>query len=73
MTPQREEVGNLDLIGSRKLHALIILGVFILLNFPFLTVFPPLDNLGDESWMMNISSELLRTGRPAPLLPNMYR
>src|SRR4030042_2475958 len=45
-------------------YLLLILLLYILLNMPFLTIFPPIDNVGDEAWMMNISLELLKTGRP---------
>lgn len=41
-----------------------VLLLYAALNLPFLEVFPPVDNKGDESWMANISVELLRTGRP---------
>lgn len=49
---------------KNKFYILAIICVYALLNLPFLTVFPPIDNLGDESWMMSISSELLKTGKP---------
>lgn len=47
-----------------RLYLLVIICLYAIINLPFLTIFPPIDNVGDESWMMNISLELLRTGRP---------
>ena len=49
---------------KERAYLLLILLLHILLNMPFLTVFPPIDNVGDESWMTNISLELLKTGSP---------
>lgn len=45
-------------------YIIVIISLYVIINLPFLTTFPPIDNVGDESWMMNISLELLRTGRP---------
>ena len=51
-----------------------IICLYLILNLPFLTTFPPINNVGDESWMMNLSIELLKTGKPlvsiAPHTPN---
>jgi 4-amino-4-deoxy-L-arabinose transferase-like glycosyltransferase len=41
-----------------------ILCFYIIFNLPFLSTFPPINNVGDESWMTNLSLELLRTGKP---------
>ncbi|HEY3353983.1 MAG TPA: glycosyltransferase family 39 protein [Polyangia bacterium] len=45
-----------------------ILALYALLTLPYLTTCPPIDNVGDESWMMSASAELLRTGRPVAAL-----
>ena len=47
-----------------RLFLLAILILFLASTLPFLTVFPPVDNVGDESWMKSISLELLKTGSP---------
>ena len=54
--------GNDKAKNASKLLGIILL--YAALTLPFLTTFPPVDNVGDESWMMNISVELLRSGRP---------
>ena len=53
-----------DLLTKEKGYLLLILCLYVSINLPFLTVFPPIDNVGDESWMTNISEEFLRSGRP---------
>lgn len=47
-----------------RLYLLAILALFLASTLPFLTVFPPVDNVGDESWMTSISVEMLKTGSP---------
>lgn len=47
---------------NRLFIAIIV--VYSISNFFFLTSFPPVDNVGDESWMSSISVELLKTGSP---------
>lgn len=47
-----------------RLFLLAILILFLASTLPFLTVFPPVDNVGDESWMTSISVEMLKTGSP---------
>lgn len=47
-----------------RLFLLAILILFLASTLPFLTIFPPVDNVGDESWMTSISLELLKTGSP---------
>lgn len=42
---------------------LLVLVIYIVLNLPFLTSYPPVDYTGDESWYMNYSIELIKTGR----------
>ncbi len=42
---------------------LLVLVIYIVLNLPFLTSYPPADYTGDESWYMNYSIELIKTGR----------
>lgn len=37
--------------------------LYIVLNLPFLDSYPPIDKLGDESWGMNYSIGLLKTGK----------
>jgi 4-amino-4-deoxy-L-arabinose transferase-like glycosyltransferase len=49
--------------GDKK-YLILIFCIYITLTLPFLTTFPPVDNMGDESWMMNISEEILSSGRP---------
>src|SRR5512137_2891698 len=41
-----------------------IVALFALVTLPFLMTYPPVDNVGDEAWVMSISQELWRTGRP---------
>jgi 4-amino-4-deoxy-L-arabinose transferase-like glycosyltransferase len=43
---------------------LAILAFHAALNLPFISSFPPVDNLGDESWMIAMSHEMLKSGRP---------
>ncbi len=49
---------------KEKIYLLLILFLYVGLNLPFLTAFPPIDNMGDESWMMNISEGILKWGKP---------
>lgn len=56
---------------NNSLKLLAILLLYTILNVPFLTLYPPVNNTGDESWFMNISHELLTTGRPiASIFPH---
>lgn len=43
---------------------LAIIAIYCISNLFFLRTFPPVDNVGDESWMSSISVELLKTGSP---------
>jgi 4-amino-4-deoxy-L-arabinose transferase-like glycosyltransferase len=43
---------------------LFIVSLYAVLNLPYLTTFPPVNNTGDESWRMNIAVELMESGRP---------
>jgi 4-amino-4-deoxy-L-arabinose transferase-like glycosyltransferase len=44
-------------------YILIILLLHCIVTLPFIETFPPVDNMGDESWMMNRSYTLLTTGK----------
>lgn len=44
---------------------LLIIALFLILNLPFLSSYPPLDIGGDESWFMDYSVNLLKTGSPS--------
>lgn len=58
---------------NTTLKLFLILSLYAVLTVPYLMVFPPVNNVGDESWRMNIALELLRSGRPVasmfPLTP----
>jgi 4-amino-4-deoxy-L-arabinose transferase-like glycosyltransferase len=56
---------------NNSLKLLAILFLYAALNLPFLTLYPPINNTGDESWFMNISYELMTMGSPiASIFPH---
>ena len=62
----------MQLTKEGKWDIIAILAVLVFhaaLTLPFISTFPPVDNLGDESWMIEMSTEILKSGRPvAPML-----
>ncbi len=44
---------------------LLIIVLYLSINLPFIDSYPPLDLVGDESWYMNYSVNLLKTGSPS--------
>ena len=41
----------------------LVVLMYLVLNLPFIDSYPAIDRLGDESWYMNYSVELIKTGR----------
>jgi 4-amino-4-deoxy-L-arabinose transferase-like glycosyltransferase len=56
---------------KNSLKLFLVICLYIILNLPFLATFPPVNNLGDESWKMNTVMELITSGRPvASMFPH---
>ena len=53
---------DVQLIARRALALLVL--IYALTTLPYLTTFPPVDNVGDESWMINIAWNILDHGTP---------
>ena len=53
---------DVELIAKRALAILML--IYALTTLPYLTTFPPVDNVGDESWMLNIAWNILDHGTP---------